>query len=129
MTTGPVSIVGAGPFFLHSTQSAIIQMMAAQYAFTLFDTAIGLCGLVWDEDGIAGVQLPEGSQAATRSRLLARFPKAELLGPPQELELAITAIRAVIDGEPADVSAVPLDLAGLTDFDRKVYEAAKSIPF
>ena len=103
--------------------------MAAQYAFTLFDTAIGLCGLVWDEDGIVGVQLPEGSQAATRSRLLSRFPKAELLAPPQELERAIAGIRAVIEGEPVDLSAVPLDLSALTDFDRKVYEAAKSIPF
>ncbi len=121
--------MGAGPVILHSTKSAIIQKMAAQYGFTLFDTAIGLCGLVWDEDGIAGVQLPEGSQAATRSRLLLRFPKAEFLGPPPELELAISGIRAVIEGEPTDLSEVPLNLAGLTAFDRKVYEAAKSIPF
>jgi len=44
--------------------------------FALFETAIGCCGIVWSERGIAGVQLPERSEAATRNRLLRRFPMA-----------------------------------------------------
>ena len=43
--------------------------------FTLFETAIGCCGTVWSERGIAGVQLPERSEAATRNRLMRRFPR------------------------------------------------------
>ena len=42
--------------------------MTAQ-AFTLFETAIGHCGIAWSDRGIVGVQLPEGSEVQTRARL------------------------------------------------------------
>src|SRR5689334_4763145 len=32
--------------------------------FTLFDTAIGRCGIVWGAGGILGMQLPEGHAGA-----------------------------------------------------------------
>jgi methylated-DNA-[protein]-cysteine S-methyltransferase len=44
--------------------------------FALFDTPIGRCGLAWSASGVAGVQLPEASEAATRARLRKRFPGA-----------------------------------------------------
>ena len=50
--------------------------------FVLFETAIGCCGTVWSERGIAGVQLPERTEAATRRRLLRRFPVAHEAAPP-----------------------------------------------
>ena len=34
-------------------------------SYTVFDTPIGHCALVWHEAAIVGVQLPEGSAAAT----------------------------------------------------------------
>ena len=45
-------------------------------AFALFDTAVGVCGIAWAAEGIAGTQLPEETVAATRTRLQQRFPKA-----------------------------------------------------
>ena len=50
--------------------------------FVLFETAIGCCGMVWSKRGIAGVQLPERTAAATRKRLLRRFPVAHEAVPP-----------------------------------------------
>jgi methylated-DNA-[protein]-cysteine S-methyltransferase len=47
--------------------------MSAQ-GVTLFDTAIGRCGIAWGGRGIVGVQLPEAYEAATRAALLRRFP-------------------------------------------------------
>ena len=44
--------------------------------FTLFDTAIGQCGIAWGECGVVGVQLPEAGEPETRARMLHRFPAA-----------------------------------------------------
>ena len=40
--------------------------------FTIFDTAIGPCGVIWGERGITGVQLPMGSEEKTRKRIQQR---------------------------------------------------------
>ena len=40
--------------------------------FTIFDTAIGRCGIVWSERGITSVQLPMGDEKKTRARLQQR---------------------------------------------------------
>ena len=44
--------------------------------FTLFDTPVGRCGIVWGHRGVAGVQLPERSIGATQARLQRRYPDA-----------------------------------------------------
>src|SRR5919201_6024074 len=55
--------------------------MTAQ-SFALFDTNIGRCGIAWSARGIAGVQLPEASEAKTRARLTRRYPHAREAPPP-----------------------------------------------
>ena len=52
------------------------------FGFALFETAIGHCGIVWSERGVAGVQLPERNEDATRNRMLRRFPGAREAVPP-----------------------------------------------
>ena len=69
--------------------------------FTLFKTAIGCCGTVWSERGIAGVQLPERSEAATRNLLMRRFPAAREGAPTAEVRRAIDDIVALLGGERA----------------------------
>jgi len=44
------------------------------HGFSLFDTAIGRCGIAWGERGIVGVHLPGAREPETRARVLARFP-------------------------------------------------------
>jgi O-6-methylguanine DNA methyltransferase len=98
------------------------------YAFTLFDTAIGRCGIAWHESRITGVQLPEGSELKTRTRLLRRCPLAREAPPPPDVERAIAGIGALLRGEPSDLSAIALDLEGVPEFERRVYEVARTIP-
>jgi methylated-DNA-[protein]-cysteine S-methyltransferase len=96
--------------------------------FALFETAIGCCGIVWNERGIAGVQLPERSEAATRSRLLRRFPGARDGAPPGEIRRAIDDIVALLGGERRDLSHVAIDIGAVPEFHRRVYEVARRIP-
>ena len=97
--------------------------------FALFDTAIGWCGIAWGPRGIVGVQLPEGSAPATRARLLRRFPDAREAPPPSEARHAIDDITALLRGEPKGLDDVPLDMEGVPDFNRRVYEVARTIPW
>jgi methylated-DNA-[protein]-cysteine S-methyltransferase len=101
--------------------------MSAQ-GVTLFDTAIGRCGIAWGGRGIVGVQLPETHEAATRSRLLRRFPDAREAAPPPGVRSAVDAIIALLRGERIDLGAVALDMDGVPEFHRRVYEAARAIP-
>ncbi len=79
-------------------------------AFALFDTAIGRCGIAWNGRGIAGIQLPERRDSATRARLLRRFLAAREASPPDYIRQAIDSISAVLRGEARDLSAIPLDM-------------------
>jgi methylated-DNA-[protein]-cysteine S-methyltransferase len=83
---------------------------------TDFDTSIGRCAIDWTERGVAKVRWP-GSRRAAGSAT-----------PPPQVERAIEGIQALLRGEAADLTAVPLDLGNAQPFDRRVYEAARSIP-
>jgi methylated-DNA-[protein]-cysteine S-methyltransferase len=97
-------------------------------AFTLFETAIGCCGIVWSERGIIGVQLPEGSAVATRSRVLKRFPFACEAAPPQRVRRTIAGVVALLAGERIDLGDAVLDSQAVPDFNRRVYDVARTIP-
>lgn len=96
---------------------------------TLFDTAIGRCGLAWGPIGLLAVQLPELSDEGTTRRLLKSAGASNLLndGPPM-VPQAIEGIQALLRGEPRDLQELPLDLSRLTEFQRAVYAIARAIP-
>jgi methylated-DNA-[protein]-cysteine S-methyltransferase len=96
--------------------------------FTLFDTPIGACAVVWTSDAeITGVLLPERSEDATRGRIARRFPAAAEAAPPQRVREALDAIAALLRGERADLQAIALDMSDVPEFDRRVYEVARTI--
>ena len=95
--------------------------------FALFDTAIGACGIAWSARGIAGVQLPEAGEGATRSRMQRRFAQVPEAPPPPQVQAACEAIRALLAGEPRDLAELVLDYEGVPDFHRRVYEIARRI--
>ena len=98
-------------------------------AYALFETAIGRCGIAWGNRGVIGVQLPEpGDEAGTRARVLRRFPGAQEASPPPEVQEAIDGIVDLLHGEASDLAAVALDMDGVPEFNRRVYEVARSIP-
>ncbi|NUP31579.1 MAG: methylated-DNA--[protein]-cysteine S-methyltransferase [Streptomycetaceae bacterium] len=91
----------------------------------LFDTAIGRCGIAWGPRGVTAVHLPERDDGTLRSRLPDGYPDA---APPPDVAAAITAIRALLDGEPVDLADITLDLDGVPAFQRRVYDIARTIP-
>ena len=97
-------------------------------SFTLFETAIGRCGIAWGERGIVGVWIPESDERRTRARILRRQPEAVEGAPPSEVRGAIAEITALLAGDRRDLAAIPLDFDGVADFPRRVYEIARSIP-
>jgi methylated-DNA-[protein]-cysteine S-methyltransferase len=96
--------------------------------YTLFETTIGCCGLAWDRQGIVGLELPRAEASQTRARLRRRFPRLPETPPPPDLQRTIDSIRALLRGEPSDLSAAPVDLTDLPAFERQVYEVTRSIP-
>lgn len=100
--------------------------MSAGYA--LFDTAVGRCGIAWGANGaVTAVQLPEVTDAVTAERVAGGAQVAE---PPADIARVIAAVIALVDGSNLedDLGWVPLDMQGLTDFQRAVYHVARRIP-
>jgi methylated-DNA-[protein]-cysteine S-methyltransferase len=102
--------------------------MLAGRGYTIFDTAVGRCGIAWGQAGILSVQLPEAREMETRRRLLRQHPEARELRPPPGVEIAIDGIVALLRGQPADFSDVTLDMQGVTPFNGRVYALARTIP-
>ena len=94
----------------------------------MFDSPLGPCGLAWNAAGVIGVQLPENSPGATQARLQQRFPDLAAATPRGHARAACDAIVAHFSGRPATLADIPLDLADVTPFRRKVYAAARAIP-
>ncbi|UGQ13036.1 methylated-DNA--[protein]-cysteine S-methyltransferase [Yinghuangia sp. ASG 101] len=92
---------------------------------TLFDTAIGRCGIAWGARGVTAVRLPERDDDTTRARLPEGHPPAD---PPPEVRDAIAGMRALLRGEPRDLADIVLDLDGVPEFHQRVYAVARTIP-
>ena len=95
--------------------------------FTLFDTVIGRCGLVWGARGLIGVQLPETTPGAAWARLRKRFPDAVEGEPPPEIEAVIDRIRDLLAGGRDDLADIVLDVEGQSAFNLRVYAIARAI--
>jgi methylated-DNA-[protein]-cysteine S-methyltransferase len=95
--------------------------------YTLFDTAIGTCGIVWNERGLAGVHLPDTNRARTGASVTRRFPEAAPAAPPADVQHAIDGIVALLRGEKRDLREIALDYARVPEFNRRVYELARTI--
>jgi methylated-DNA-[protein]-cysteine S-methyltransferase len=96
--------------------------------FAIFDTAIGRCGIAWGPRGVSAVQLPMGNEEKTRARIRQRYGDIPEVAPPAEVQRAIDGIVELLDGKPNDLADVVLDLEGVPEFHRGVYEIARSIP-
>ena len=95
--------------------------------FALFDTAIGTCGIAWTEQGISNVLLPGRSAEQTRHTLAGMYGADAEAAPPPVVARAVAAIVRLLDGEPEDLGDVPLDLAGVPEFNQQVYAIARGI--
>ena len=96
--------------------------------YALFDTAIGICGIEWGPRGINGLQLPMGSDEKTRARIRQRHGDIAEAAPTDEVQRAIDRIVKLLAGERDDLMDIPLDLDGVPEFNRGVYDIARTIP-
>ena len=96
--------------------------------FAIFDTPIGRCGVVWGARGIVSVQLPMGDEKMTRSRLQQRHGDIAEVAPPANVQTAIGGIVELLAGKPNSLADVVLDLDGVPEFNRGVYDIARTIP-
>jgi len=97
-------------------------------SFTLFDTPIGICSLVWQDDNVVGLRLPEASPAATRARIARRWTGAEEQAPPPAMQAVIDRVLKLLAGEKIDLGDVPLDFGDSPDFHKRAYAIARTIP-
>jgi methylated-DNA-[protein]-cysteine S-methyltransferase len=86
----------------------------------VFDTALGEFGIGWTDAGLARVQLP----GLDRAVLLQRINRGGAMAgePTRAIEELVNRIEDYAEGEAVDFSAVPLDLSGVPDFNRRAYE-------
>jgi methylated-DNA-[protein]-cysteine S-methyltransferase len=103
-------------------------MSETALGFALFDTAIGPCSIVWNARGVVRTRLPDGGEHAARHRIGKHYPTARETSPPAEIKRAIDDMVALLKGEPRDLNGVKLDIADVPDFNRKVYDIARTIP-
>jgi methylated-DNA-[protein]-cysteine S-methyltransferase len=96
--------------------------------FAIFDTSIGPCGIAWGPRGVNAVQLPMGNESKTRARIRQRYGELAETPPPADVQRAIEGIVELLEGKPNDLADVVLDLEGVPEFHRGVYEIARSIP-
>lgn len=98
----------------------------------LFDTAIGPCGIAWSHRGIDRVQLPDRGRDATEARLLAFAPDRPAMTlatrrVPRTIRDAVRRMQRHLDGRLDDLADVPVDLAGASDFARRVWTKLRRV--
>lgn len=77
------------------------------------------------------MQLPEADEAATRARMVGRFPNCGEAESPPHVQEAMESIAALLQGtprEPTDLTHLVLDTDGVPPFHQRVYALARQIP-
>lgn len=92
--------------------------------YHLFDTAIGLCGIAWSDDGVTRFRLPDQSRDAAERAFGA---KAGPQTPPPHIADVIAQAERYFAGERIDFAATGLDLAGVDPFRRTIYDALRAV--
>ncbi len=107
-------------------RGAIVHAIMQTPGYTLFDTAVGTCGIAWSARGVVAVNLPESDEGTMRRRL-ARHA-ASPAEPPPAVRRAIDAIVALLAGDDtADLSSIELDMSAIPEFNRRVFEIARRV--
>src|SRR5690242_17771764 len=93
----------------------------------LFATAIGTCGLAWNDTGLTGFQLPEETDALTERQLAARNDTAAAATPPDWARAVMARVQQHLVGTLQDFSDVAVDWSRVSEFQRGVYREALAI--
>ncbi|HEX2128479.1 MAG TPA: methylated-DNA--[protein]-cysteine S-methyltransferase [Solirubrobacterales bacterium] len=103
------------------------ESLSAPRNFTLFETALGWCGVAWQGVRITAVELPAADPDRVRARLRRAGAGSEA-DPPHQVAEACGLIASLLAGEPADLRAIPVAEEDTADFERNVYAVTRTIP-
>lgn len=92
----------------------------------IFKTGWGWCGVVVGKRGIMEVILPEGSEDRVKARIRSRYPESREVG--RESEEIQKALKMYFSGKRVDFD-FSLDLSPYSDFQRRVWEVVRTIPY
>jgi methylated-DNA-[protein]-cysteine S-methyltransferase len=97
--------------------------------YHLFDIAIGVCGIAWNERGIVRLQLPANDARKTEARLTARLGNAAKaqgeLPPP--IRAAVAELLRYFSGEKPDFTAIATDLRDVDPLRGAIYDELRKI--
>jgi methylated-DNA-[protein]-cysteine S-methyltransferase len=99
------------------------QLMAA-----VAPTPLGAIGVVWNERGIVRTWLHAGSVVLARALIRRACPGAVETLPPATDAATLDDVAALLEGQPRSLHSAALDMASIPEFDRRVYEVARTIP-
>jgi methylated-DNA-[protein]-cysteine S-methyltransferase len=99
----------------------------AAHHYFIFETAVGFCGIAWNEVGITCFRLPTKTAGAAERVLLRGVPGAEPGLPTPAVAKAVAAAKRYFEGEKTDFSDLTLDLDGQDSFFKQVYAAARRV--
>ena len=102
--------------------------MRSQWKLAVAPTPLGAIGIVWSERGIVETWMHAGTPDRARAHLRRAFPSAVESAPTAEVAAALEEVAALLGGEPRGLKGIDLDMAAVPDFDRRVYELARTIP-
>lgn len=102
--------------------------MRAALRFSVEPTPLGAIGVVWSDAGILATWMHAGTVERSRAHLRRGYPAAVEAPPPGPVVEALGGVAALLGGQPLDLRDVALDMSTVPDFDRRVYELARTIP-
>ena len=101
--------------------------MADATHFAWFETPLGDGAIAWGDAGVRGLLLPGASRERTLASLRRRHAQARECAPTPATALAIAAVQSLLAGHRTALDFIALDMRGVPDFHRRVYEAARRI--
>jgi len=99
---------------------------AIRYAITA--TTLGAFGVAWTDRGIARTWLHDRTIERTGAAIRAAYPDAIETPPPAPIEAVLRDVARLLEGQRIDLGAAQLDIRGIPDFHRRVYEVARTVP-
>lgn len=97
--------------------------------FALIETALGVVGLEWSQDGLTKMRLPEADADAMARRLESDACLLAAAAAPAFVVAAASSLKTYANGGAVDFDTIPLDLAGCSAFEQSVYRSARSIGY
>lgn len=87
----------------------------------LFPTVFGSCGIAWNDSGLTGFQLPEGTDELTDLRIAAKARSKPAEGPvPDWVQETVRRVQQHFEGNLQDFSNARIDWERVSDFQQAV---------